>query len=83
MQPQLFEVPPPPQLSGGVQVPHASCPPQPFEMLPQFLFWAAQVVGVQPQTLGVPAPPQLWGDEHVPQFTEPPHPSGMLPQFLP
>ena len=59
VQPHTFAGPPPPQESGGVQLPHASCPPQPLAMLPQFLFWAAQVVGVQPQTLGIPPPPQL------------------------
>jgi hypothetical protein len=53
-------------------------------MLPQFLPWAAQVVGVQepvPQTLAVPPPPQVWLDPQVPQLTLPPQPSGMLPQF--
>jgi hypothetical protein len=35
-------------------------------MLPQFLFCAAQVVGVQPQTPGVPPPPHVCGAlQHV------------------
>jgi hypothetical protein len=83
VHPHTFAVMPPPQLCGGVQLPQASCPPQPLGMLPQFLPCAAQVVGVQPQTLGVPPPPQVWLPVQVPQLSMPPQPSEMLPQFLP
>jgi hypothetical protein len=47
--------------------------------VPQFLFCAVQVVGVQPQTPAVPLPPQVWGAVQVPQVLL--QPSG--PQFLP
>jgi hypothetical protein len=60
--PQTFMVPPPPQVSDPLQLPHWSVPPQPSLMLPQFLPWAAQVVGVHvlpPHTFGVPPPPQV------------------------
>src|SRR2546425_4202598 len=58
--PQTFAMPPPPQICGAAQVPQASVPPQPSRIVPQFLPWAAQVVGVQVQSgMGVPthAPP--------------------------
>ena len=44
--PQTFGVPPPPQVWGALQLPQVSAPPHPSVMLPQFLPWAAQVVGV-------------------------------------
>ena len=44
--PQTLATPPPPQVWGEVQVPQVSVPPQPSEMVPQFLPCAAQVVGV-------------------------------------
>jgi hypothetical protein len=47
VQPQTFVVPPPPQLSGAVQVPQSSVPQQPSGMVPQFLPSALQVVGAQ------------------------------------
>jgi hypothetical protein len=59
VQPQTFAVPPPPQLSGGVQSPHSSVPPIPSGMDPQFLTSASHVVasgGFGPQRLGPPPP---------------------------
>src|SRR5262245_14453607 len=46
--PQTLVTPPPPQVWGAVHVPQVSVPPQPLEIVPQFLPCAAQVVGVQP-----------------------------------
>jgi hypothetical protein len=66
--PQTFGVPPPPQVSGVVQVPQFNVPPQPLEMEPQFLPWAAHVVGTHPpHTLFTPPPPQVSGAVQVPQ----------------
>jgi hypothetical protein len=48
-------------------------------MVPQFLPWAAQVVGVQPHTPAAPPPPQVSVPLQEPQ--EPLQPSP--PQFLP
>jgi hypothetical protein len=47
--PQTLAVPPPPHVSGAVQVPQSSVKPvqSPLGMVPQFLPSAAQVVGVQ------------------------------------
>src|SRR5262245_21589043 len=55
------------QVCGVVQVPQSRVAPQPSLMLPQFLPWAAQVVGTQscPQTLGVPLPPQVSGEAQL------------------
>ena len=62
-------VPPPPQTSGWLQVPHdGKTPPQPSTIVPQFLPCAAQVVGVHPQRFGVPPPPQLSGGVQAPQL---------------
>jgi len=44
---QTFAIPPPPQTCGAVHVPQTSVPPQPSEIVPQFLPCAAHVVGVQ------------------------------------
>ena len=84
--PQTLATPPPPQLSVPLQLPHWSVLPQPSLIAPQFLPWAAQVVGVQvpaPQTLGVPPPPQVWPEPQLPHDSVAPQPSLMLPQFLP
>ena len=83
MQPQTFAVPAPAQVSGEVQVPQLSVPPQPLEMVPQFAPCAAHVVGVQPHTFIAPAPPHDSGALHMPQLSIPPQPSGIEPQFLP
>ena len=40
--PQTFATPPPPQVCGAVQTPQVSVSPQPLEIVPQFLPWAAQ-----------------------------------------
>jgi hypothetical protein len=84
VQPQTFGVPPPPQVSSPVQVPQSRVPPQPSEMVPQFLPCAAHVVGMQPHTFGVPPPPHVSGDPHDPQSSGCGHvPFGIVPQFLP
>src|SRR5260370_1173253 len=44
--PQRLGAPPPPPVWGAAHAPQLSGPPQPSEMLPQFLPCAAQVVGV-------------------------------------
>src|SRR5713101_2039408 len=72
--PQTFATPPPAQVCGAVQVPQVSVPPQPLEIVPQFLPCAAHVVGVHvlPQTLAVPPPPHVCGAVHVPHVSVPP-----------
>jgi hypothetical protein len=49
------------QVWHGPQVPQVSVPPQPSEIVPHVLPWAAQVVGVQPHALAVPPPPHVCG----------------------
>src|SRR5437867_10584194 len=56
--PQTFATPPPPQVSGAVQTPHVSVPPQPSGIVPQFFPWPAQVVGVQGAGLLATTPDQ-------------------------
>jgi hypothetical protein len=46
--PQTLATPPPPHDCGLVQDPQVRVPPQPSETEPQFLPWAAQLMGVQP-----------------------------------
>jgi hypothetical protein len=63
-EPQTLDVPPPPQVSGGVQVPvpQVIVPPQPSAQGPQFRPVGHEVMGVhvgEPQTLGVPPPPHV------------------------
>lgn len=67
-EPQIFEVPPPPQTEGIVQSPQSNVPPQPSAMVPQLAPTAPQVVRVQllPHTLGLPPPPQLSGAVQAP-----------------
>src|SRR5438552_979954 len=69
-------VPPPPQVSGVVQVPQEmGGPPQTSGIVPQFWPFGQVVAGVQPQTPGVPGvpPPQVAGAVQVPQSSgEPP-----------
>jgi hypothetical protein len=79
VQPHTFEAP---QVIPAAHVPHGSIPPQPSGMAPQFLWSAAQVVGVQPQTRGVPPPPQVSGAVQLPQGMRPPQPSSTVPQLL-
>lgn len=83
MQPHSFAVPPPPQVSGAVQSPQLSVPPQPSEMVPQFFPAGHAVSGVQPQTPAVPPPPQVFGAVQVPQFTRTPQSSVNVPQLNP
>ena len=61
MQPHTFATPLPPHVMGAAHVAQVSVPPQPFGIVPQFLPWAAHVVGVQPQTLVAPPPPHVCG----------------------
>jgi hypothetical protein len=76
VQPQTLAVPPPPQVLGRLHVPQFRVPPQPLEIVPQFLSWAAHVVGVQPQVFATPLPPQVWGAWQVSgQDTTAPQPS--------
>src|SRR4051812_25407292 len=82
VQPHTFGVPAPPQVLGDEQTPHTSVIVQPSEITPQFLPWAAHVVGVQPQTLDMPVPPHVCGAAQVPQLGVPPQPSRIVPQFL-
>ncbi len=52
--PQTFGVPPPPQVSGSVQVPQSIIVPQPSSIMPQLALSAAQVVGTHsPMSTGV------------------------------
>jgi hypothetical protein len=79
-------VPPPPQISGKVQVPQGMTPPQPSADTPQFCPAAQFVSGTQgvtlsPHWLGTPPPPQISGNVQVPQFSvRPPQPSDCWPQ---
>jgi hypothetical protein len=82
VQPQMLGMPPPPQVSGSLQVPQTRGPlPQPRSIVPQFT--PVQSLGVQPQTLGMPLPPQVSGGGQMPQSTWPPMPSSIRPQFFP
>jgi hypothetical protein len=47
VQPQTPGIPPPPQVSGAVQVPQLMVPPQPFEAVPQVCPAGHDVAGVQ------------------------------------
>ncbi len=58
LQPQLLVEPPPPQVSGAVQVPQLTLFPQPSVTFPQFLL-AQGLPALQPQTFEVPPPPQV------------------------
>ena len=68
---------------GALHAPQLRLPPQPFEIVPQFLPCAAHVVGVQPHTFVVPPPPQVLGLVQLPQLRLPPQPFEIVPQFLP
>ncbi len=82
-QPQTFGVCPPPQVSGGLQVPHTSVPPHPSDTLPQVAPRSAQVFGLHPQALGTSAPPQVSGAVQPPQSRITPQPSESLPHSAP
>lgn len=47
VQPQTFGVPPPPHVSGAVQVPHSMVPPQPSDAEPHTAPCSAHVFSVQ------------------------------------
>jgi hypothetical protein len=84
MPPHLKWVPPPPQVSGAVQVPQLRVPPQPSPISPQLALTMAQVRGVHvpapdPHLNGVPPPPQVSGAVQLPQLTVPPQPSDAMP----
>ena len=84
VQPQTFGVPPPPQVSGAVQVPQLTVPPQPSDTEPQLSPAGHIVLGVQPHTLAVPPPPHVCGAVQVPQVSmSPQSPSGIIPQVAP
>jgi len=61
------------------QVPQLSVPPQPSEILPQFLPCAAQVVGVHGRVQVLFA--HVWPLGQEPQLSVPPQPSPMVPQL--
>jgi hypothetical protein len=89
--PQVLGTPPPPQVCGGVQVPHVTRPPQPSAIGPHDptppLGKSLHCFGVHlvlpPQTLALPPPPQVSGAVHVPHWRRPPHPSPTGPQVVP
>jgi hypothetical protein len=65
--PQMFGVPPPPQLAGGTHVPQSNVPPHPLDMLPQSFPCATHVVKSQcPHAFGVLNP-------HVSGAVQSPH----------
>ncbi len=85
VQPQLYGVPPPPQLCGARHVPQSTDFPQLFVALSQL--FPAQVTevlsGVQPQVNGAPPPPHVCGAVHVPQLTVCPQLLVAGPQLFP
>jgi hypothetical protein len=84
VQPHVFEVAPPPHVSGGVQRPHCTVPPHPSEISPQLAPRSAQARGEQGSSphLFRPPPPHT-PIEHEPHSLTPPHPSGILPHSAP
>jgi hypothetical protein len=78
--PQTFGVPPPPQVSGAVQVPQEMVPPQPSGAVPQ-VCPAGQVVALM-QSHDVPAPLHDVPVGQEPHWMGgPPQPSGAVPQI--
>jgi hypothetical protein len=84
--PQTFGMPPPPQIVGAAHVValQLTMPPQPSEMLPQFMPAGHAVIFVHegvPHWFGVPPPPQIAPPMQLPapQSTVPPQPSAMMP----
>ncbi len=77
--------PPPPHVSGVVQLPQLSDPPQPLPAGPHMMFCEAQVIGVHvgmPHWPGTPPPPHVCGETQVPQLSEPPQPSPAGPHAM-
>lgn len=70
------------QVEPAAHVPHESVPPQPLEIVPHVLPWAAQVVGVQLGTHTLPVP-QTRPVPQAPHARVLPQPSDTVPQFLP
>jgi hypothetical protein len=79
VQPQTLARPPPPHVWGELHEPQFKLPPHPSGMVPQFLPWAAQVVGWQMQTLL----PHIRPAPQAPQSSVLPQPSERVPQFFP
>jgi hypothetical protein len=65
------------------QDPQLRPPPHPSGIVPQFLPWAEQVVGVHPQIFAEPPPPHVWEPVQDPQFRVPPQPSEIEPHCAP
>lgn len=80
VHPQTLGVPPPPQVSGTLQVPQLSWCPHPSSTVPQVAPRSAQVLAAHPQMFGLPPPPQVCGLWQDPQSSNVPHPSEVLPQ---
>lgn len=87
VRPQTLGVPPPPQVSGAVQLPHWRRPPQPSAMGPHEPSTSSQVFGTQslppPHRLGSPPPPQVVGMGQPPHSMSLPQPSGAGPHSTP
>ena len=85
--PHTLAVPPPPQVSGRLQVPQLSELPQPSPWVPQVTPSSVQVLGVQatvePHWLGVPPPPHVPASPQPPQSSGLPQPSPAGPQLKP
>jgi len=85
--PHWPEVPPPPQVCGGVQGPHWMTLPQPSPAGPHEIPSAMHVSGTQPvlppHWPETPPPPHVCGGVQVPQLaTTLPHPSLAGPQVM-
>jgi len=83
--PHWFGVPPPPHVSGGVQVPQFVVPPQPSAIVPQVCCAShfAGVHGGAPHTFAMPPPPHVCPVGHVPQGIRFPQPSPISPHGSP
>ncbi len=85
-RPHTPGIPAPPQVNGGVQLPHSITLPQPSPAGPQWRPWSAQVCGWhagEPQAPAVPLPPQVVPAGHIPQSSVPPQPSPAGPHESP
>jgi hypothetical protein len=80
-QPHWVAMPPPPHVSGAVQVPHETVFPQPSFQSPHVV--APHPSGVQPHRDGSPPPPHVSGGVQLPQETFPPQPSLNDPHVAP
>ncbi len=85
VQPQACGTPPPPQVSGALQLPQSRMLLQPSEISPHSAASSAQVLGVHdevPHWLG-PSPPQNSPGEQPPQSSVLPQPSSTEPHSAP